>query len=47
MALTQFAFIGYVLTAPKSVGLRNTLEEEKAFIHLWRVVGYMLGIPDR
>ncbi|XP_025270737.1 uncharacterized protein LOC105253868 isoform X1 [Camponotus floridanus] len=47
MALTQFAFVGYVLTAPKSVGLRNTLEEEEAFIHLWRVVGYMLGIPDK
>jgi len=47
MALTQFVFLGYILTTPKSIGLRNTLEEEEAFIHLWRVVGYMLGIPDR
>ncbi|GAB1864215.1 hypothetical protein CAJAP_05294 [Camponotus japonicus] len=47
VALTQFVFLGYILTTPKSIGLRNTLEEEEAFIHLWRVVGYMLGIPDR
>lgn len=47
MALTQFAFVGYVLIAPKSIGLHNKPEEEEAFIHLWRVVGYMLGIPDK
>ncbi|KAM0727275.1 hypothetical protein ACS0PU_006607 [Formica fusca] len=47
MAFTQFAFMGYVLIKPKSIGLRNKPEEEEAFIHFWRVIGYMLGIPDR
>lgn len=47
MALTQFAFVGYVFIAPISIGLRNKPEEEEAFNHFWRVIGYMLGIPDR
>ncbi|XP_072752495.1 uncharacterized protein [Anoplolepis gracilipes] len=47
LALTQFAFLGYVLLTPKSIGIRIKPEEEEAFIHFWRVVGYMLGIPDK
>lgn len=47
MAITQFAFIGYMLLTPKSIGLRNKPEEEEAFIHFWRVIGHMLQIPDR
>ncbi|XP_029167043.1 LOW QUALITY PROTEIN: uncharacterized protein LOC114937647 [Nylanderia fulva] len=47
MALTQFAFLGYVFIAPKSIGLLNKPEEDEALNHFWRVVGYMLGIPDR
>lgn len=47
MALTQFAFVGYVFTAAKFIGLRNKPKEEEAFNHFWRVTGYMLGIPDR
>ncbi|XP_012227321.1 uncharacterized protein [Linepithema humile] len=47
MALTQFAFVGYVFIAAKSIGLHNKPEEEEAFNHFWRVIGYMLGIPDR
>ncbi|XP_018367354.1 PREDICTED: uncharacterized protein LOC108757363, partial [Trachymyrmex cornetzi] len=47
MALTQFGFMGYVLTTPRSFGLNTTLEEEEAFNHFWRVNGYMLGIPDK
>ncbi|XP_011632182.1 uncharacterized protein LOC105423913 [Pogonomyrmex barbatus] len=47
MVLTQFAFVGYALVSPTYFGLRSTPEEEEAFNHLWRVNGYMLGIPDR
>jgi hypothetical protein len=47
MAITQFAFIGYMLISPKSIGLNITPQEEEAFNHFWRVIGHMLGIPDR
>lgn len=47
MAITQFAFIGYMLLVPKSIGLYNKSQEEEAFIHFWRVIGHMLQIPDR
>ncbi|XP_071554087.1 uncharacterized protein [Temnothorax nylanderi] len=47
MAITQFAFIGYVLIAPKSIGLCNKPQEEEALNHFWRVIGHMLQIPDR
>lgn len=47
MAITQFAFVGYVLIAPQSIGLCNKPQEEEAFNHFWRVIGHMLGISDR
>lgn len=47
MAITQFAFIGYVLISPKLIGLCNKPQEEEAFIHFWRVIGHMLQISDR
>ncbi|EZA56101.1 uncharacterized protein LOC105278583 [Ooceraea biroi] len=47
MAFTQFSFIGYILTMAETFGIRSTPEEEEAFVHMWRVIGYMLGIPDR
>ncbi|KYN07608.1 PREDICTED: uncharacterized protein LOC108780209 [Cyphomyrmex costatus] len=46
MVLTQFGFLGYTFTASKYFGLNNTLEENEAFNHFWRVNGYMLGITD-
>ncbi|XP_011165513.2 uncharacterized protein LOC105199902 isoform X1 [Solenopsis invicta] len=46
MVLTQYGFAGYVFIAPKYFGLCNTLEEDEAFNHFWRVNGYMLGISD-
>jgi len=47
MAFTQFAFIGYVFIAAKSIGLRIKPKEKEALNHFWRVIGYMLGIPDQ
>ncbi|XP_032456545.1 uncharacterized protein LOC100678840 [Nasonia vitripennis] len=47
MVLTQFGFVGYVLTHPEVMGLSDTTEERQAINHLWRVVGHLLGIPER
>ncbi|KAJ8924224.1 hypothetical protein NQ315_007015 [Exocentrus adspersus] len=48
MALTQFGFMGLILTRGEMLGLHHVSEEElKGFIHLWRNVGYVMGIEDR
>lgn len=48
MALTQFGFLGYALARPTELGIFHASEEELAgLIHIWRVVGYILGIDDR
>ncbi|XP_071554093.1 uncharacterized protein [Temnothorax nylanderi] len=47
MVLTQYGFVGFIYNAPKNFGLSNTLEEDEAFNHFWRVNAYMLGISDR
>ena len=48
MVITQFAFVGYVLVMPKTVGLAHaTPEDQLGFHHFWRVTGYLLGISDR
>ncbi|XP_050295427.1 uncharacterized protein LOC126735472 [Anthonomus grandis grandis] len=48
MALTQFGFMGYQLVRSKQLGVYYATNEEwQAFIHVWRVIGYLLGIEDR
>lgn len=48
MVLTQTGFIGFSVARAKFLGIHDTTEDEwKAFIHVWRVVGYLLGIEDR
>ncbi|XP_012270163.1 uncharacterized protein LOC105694253 [Orussus abietinus] len=47
MVLTQFGFLGYALLRPKELSLTNEPEEREGLNHLWRVVGHMIGIPDR
>ncbi|TGZ38945.1 Uncharacterized protein DBV15_12730, partial [Temnothorax longispinosus] len=44
MAITQFAFIGYVLIVPKSIGLCNNPQKEEALNHFWRVIGHILNL---
>ena len=47
MALTQFGFIGYQLLHPYKVGIHKVNDDEfQGFIHVWRTIGYMLGIKD-
>ncbi|XP_058804603.1 uncharacterized protein LOC131671853 [Phymastichus coffea] len=47
MVLTQFAFVGYVLLKSEKLGFTNETADRQAFNHFWRVVGHLLGIPDR
>ena len=48
MALTQFGFVGFQLACSRKVGLHKVNKNElKAFIHMWRCIGYILGIEDR
>ncbi|KAF7271852.1 hypothetical protein GWI33_015329 [Rhynchophorus ferrugineus] len=48
MALTQFGFVGYQLVRGHFLGVQTASDSEwQAYLHLWRVIGYILGIEDR
>lgn len=47
MALTQFGFVGFTLLCGDYLGVNNSFEELEGLIHLWRVVGSMLGMEDK
>ncbi|XP_018563854.1 uncharacterized protein LOC108905468 [Anoplophora glabripennis] len=48
MAIGQFAFLGISLCRSKTLGIHKTSNQEwEAFIHVWRVIGYLIGIEDR
>lgn len=48
MSGTQYAFIGLIVMHPDKFGMaRATDEELEGFIHLWRCLGWILGIDDR
>ncbi|KAJ8974966.1 hypothetical protein NQ317_004803, partial [Molorchus minor] len=48
MALTQFGFMGFGLVRKRMMGIHDVTDAElKGFVHLWRTVGYILGIEDR
>lgn len=48
MALTQFGFMGFSMTRAHLLGIHYATKEElEALVHIWRVVGYTLGIEDR
>ncbi|CAH1164154.1 unnamed protein product [Phaedon cochleariae] len=48
MSITLFGFMGLGLIRSKMLGIHKATEEEwRGFIHLWRVIGYALGIEDR
>uniref|UniRef100_A0A182FHW7 DUF2236 domain-containing protein n=1 Tax=Anopheles albimanus TaxID=7167 RepID=A0A182FHW7_ANOAL len=47
MALTTFGFMGFPLVRPHLLGIRyDNREDLEAFIHLWAVIGFMLGVHD-
>ena len=47
MVLTQFSFVGYILICPELIGLTNEIDERQGITHFWRIIGNLLGIPDR
>lgn len=47
MAMTKFGFMGYALVRPHMLGIRHdNKEDQEAFVHLWAVIGFMLGVKD-
>lgn len=48
MSGTQFSFLGLLLLYPEKFGMRGaTREELEGFVHVWRCLGWLLGIDDR
>lgn len=47
MAITQFGFMGFLLLRHKRLGIKCKPEDLEAIVHMWRVLGYMLGIEDQ
>ncbi|XP_062551755.1 uncharacterized protein LOC134217018 [Armigeres subalbatus] len=47
MAITQFAFFGFVILNPNKLGAQNDPRDLDAMCHFWRVFGYLLGMEDR
>lgn len=47
MAMTKFGFMGYALVRPHLLGIKHdNIEDREAFVFIWAVIGYMLGIKD-
>lgn len=47
MAMTKFGFMGYALVRPHMLGINHDNKEDReAFVHLWAVIGYLLGVKD-
>lgn len=47
MVLTQFAFIGYIILSDTYLGIKVNHTEKEGMIHLWHVIGNMLGIEEK
>ncbi|XP_070500440.1 uncharacterized protein [Chironomus tepperi] len=47
MTFTTFGFMGYALVKPHLLAIRHDCQEDReAYVHLWAVIGSMLGIKD-
>uniref|UniRef100_A0A182M5B7 ER-bound oxygenase mpaB/mpaB'/Rubber oxygenase catalytic domain-containing protein n=1 Tax=Anopheles culicifacies TaxID=139723 RepID=A0A182M5B7_9DIPT len=47
MAITQFGFVGYVIISYRKLGVQFDPNDMEALVHLWRVIGHMMGIEER
>jgi len=47
--ITQFAFIGFIVTKSKNMGLIDDFSQEdlEGLLHFWRVIGYYLGTSEK
>lgn len=46
MAATQFAFVGLIVLYPHEFGIHLSDEDLETFCHVWRSIGYLLGMKD-
>ncbi|XP_066142864.1 uncharacterized protein [Euwallacea fornicatus] len=47
MILAQWGFMGIAVSRPEFVGIYDKSQEKwKCFAHLWKVIGYLLGITE-
>ena len=46
LVITQFGFMGFAVLSQKEAGVQGKREEIEDFCHLWRVLGFMIGIKD-
>lgn len=47
MSITQWGFVGLIVSYPKSFGVHNATDDDlDAFCHMWRGIGHRLGIED-
>ncbi|XP_070500691.1 uncharacterized protein [Chironomus tepperi] len=47
MTFTVFGFMGYALVKPHLLYIKHDCQEDReAFVHMWAVIGSMLGIKD-
>ncbi|KAG7204413.1 hypothetical protein KM043_004855 [Ampulex compressa] len=47
MSATLFGFVSFSILYPRAFGIHDaTPEDLEGFCHLWRVIGYLLGIED-
>jgi len=47
MSVTIFAFMGFHLLDPESVGIVGSDEQFEAFNHFWRLIAHLLGTEER
>lgn len=47
MVITQFGFMGYIMICPEKLGISAKPDQLDGLVHMWRVLGYMLGIDDK
>ncbi|XP_014474906.1 PREDICTED: uncharacterized protein LOC106744544 [Dinoponera quadriceps] len=48
MSCTQFTFMNMIVLYPKKFGVHDVSDDDlEAFCHMWRGLGYLLGIEDR
>lgn len=48
MAVAQFGFVGLFVLFPRRFGAHGISDEDMdAFVHLWRCLGYVLGLEDK
>ena len=47
LAITQFAFCGYIVLRRKQLGLDANDQQILDFVHVWKTLGFIVGIKDR